>query len=194
MSFKVAVTGGIGSGKSTVCKALRAFGYPVYDTDIQARRLMNSDGDVIAAVTSEFGAESYLDGCLNRPFVAACVFGSPERLLRLNAIVHPAVVADFIRWAAERDERLVFVETALLFESGLSEAVDRSIAVVAPERLRVERVVSRDGVTEKEAYGRIRSQMNQDELADRCDYTVVADSVEPVLPQLERIVGELILY
>lgn len=191
MGFRVAVTGGIGSGKSTVCTALRAFGYPVYDTDIEARRLMHSDEAVIAAMIAEFGDGAYIDGRLDRAMIARCVFGSQERLLRLNAIVHPAVVADFVRWAEARDERLVFVETALLFESGLSAVVDKSIAVVAPERLRVERVMARDGVSEKEAYGRIRSQMNQEKLAAMCDYTVVADSVQPVLPQLERVVGEL---
>ena len=174
-----------------VCKALRAFGYPVYDSDTEARRLMHSDEAVIAAMVAEFGAEAYTDGRLNRPFIASQVFGSPERLLKLNSIVHPAVVADFVRWAAERNERLVFVETALLFESRLCSAVDKSIAVVAPEGLRVMRVMSRDGITEQEAYGRIRSQMEQDKLASMCDYTVVSDQVRPVLPQLERIVGEL---
>lgn len=191
MGFRVAVTGGIGSGKSTVCKALRAFGYPVYDTDAEARRLMQSDESVVAAMVAEFGREAYADGRLNRPFIAGRVFGSPERLSRLNAIVHPAVVDDFDRWASGRDERLLFVETAILFESGLCSVVDRSMAVVAPERLRVERVISRDGVTEEQAYMRIRSQMDQDELSARCDYVVVADQVRPVLPQLERIVWEL---
>lgn len=191
MGFRIAVTGGIGSGKSMVCKALCAFGYPVYDSDTEARRLMHSDEAVIAAMVAEFGAEAYTDGRLNRPFIASQVFGSPERLLKLNSIVHPAVVADFVRWAAERNERLVFVETALLFESRLCSAVDKSIAVVAPEGLRVMRVMSRDGITEQEAYGRIRSQMEQDKLASMCDYTVVSDQVRLVLPQLERIVGEL---
>ena len=191
MGLKIAVTGGIGSGKSTVCKALSAFGYPVYDTDVMARSLMNSDVELMREIVAEFGDGAYANGQLDRAFIARQVFGSSERLARLNAIVHPAVVADVLRWASDRSERLLFVETALLFESGLDSVVDRSIAVVAPESLRIERVISRDGTTKEEVCRRMSSQMEQQELAARCDYTIVSDSVRPVLPQLERIVEQL---
>ncbi len=191
MSVRIAITGGIGSGKSTVCVAVRAMGYPIYDSDKEARRIMEEKHDIIAAMVEVFGPETYVNGHLNRRSVAEKVFSSPDKLQKLNSIVHPAVIADFSDWASRQNSRLVFVETAILFESGLDKAVDNIIAIIAPDELRIKRVVKRDGCTAEEAKKRIDAQMKQEKLAESADYVITADEVRPVLPQLESVLAKL---
>ena len=144
--IRVGVTGGIGSGKSTVCRLFAERGVPVYDSDSEAKRLMGEDPSLRAALVEAFGDETFRDGVLNRRYLAATVFGDRRALARLEALVHPCVKRDFERWAAERiAEPYVVLECAILYESGMDAAVDRVVAVVAPEELRLVRVNARDG-------------------------------------------------
>ena len=139
--IRVGVTGGIGSGKSTVCRLFAERGVPVYDSDSEAKRLMREDPSLRAALVEAFGDETFRDGVLNRRYLAATVFGDRRALARLEALVHPCVKRDFERWAAERTaEPYVVLECAILYESGMDAAVDRVVAVVAPEELRLVRV------------------------------------------------------
>ncbi len=155
--IRVGVTGGIGSGKSTVCKLFAGLGVPVYDSDSRAREIMNGDGGqgedlvmaaggVRRAVVELLGEEAYRNGVLDAGFVAAKVFSDKMLLASLNAIVHPAVALDFEAWALSfADRPYVVLESAILFESGFDRFVDRIVTVSAPVEVRVERVMKRDG-------------------------------------------------
>ena len=165
--IRVGVTGGIGSGKSTVCRLFAERGVPVYDSDSEAKRLMGEDPSLRAALVEAFGDETFRDGVLNRRYLAATVFGDRHALARLEALVHPCVKRDFERWAAERTaESYVVLECAILYESGMD-------AVVAPEELRLVRVNARDGASAAEIRRRMAVQLSDDVLSARADYTIV---------------------
>lgn len=172
--IRVGVTGGIGSGKSTVCRLLAERGVPVYDSDSEAKRLMGEDPMLRAALIEAFGSETFRDGVLNRRYLADTVFRDRERLGRLEALVHPCVKRDFERWVAEHAaEPYVVLECAILYESGMDAAVDRVVAVVAPEELRFVRVNARDGASAEEIRRRMAAQLSDDALRERADYTIV---------------------
>lgn len=185
--FKVGITGGIGSGKSTVCRLFAERGVAVYDTDAAAKRLMAEDDALKRGIVARFGAESYRDGVLNRPYLAERVFGDDKEREALNGLVHPAVIADFERWAEEQQGEYVVLESAILFEAGLDKHLDRVVAVLAPEALRVERAMKRDGATRAQILSRMTAQMDDDTLSRRADVSVVNIFEE----ELEQIVQEL---
>lgn len=185
--FKVGITGGIGSGKSTVCRLFTERGVAVYDTDATAKRLMAEDEALKRGIVARFGAESYRDGVLNRPYLAERVFGDDKEREALNGLVHPAVIADFERWAEEQQGEYVVLESAILFEAGLDKHLDRVVAVLAPEALRVERAMKRDGATRAQILSRMAAQLDDDTLSRRADVSVVNIFEE----ELEQIVQEL---
>lgn len=186
--FKVGITGGIGSGKSTVCRLFAARGVAVYDTDAAAKRLMAEDEALKHAIVARFGAESYCDGVLNRPYLAKQIFGDEKAREALNGLVHPAVTADFERWAEEQEGEYVVLESAILFEAGLDQHLDRVVAVLAPEQLRVERAMQRDGATEEQIRSRMAAQMDDDTLRARADISMVnifEEELEPMVQELD---------
>ena len=185
--IKVAICGGIGSGKSTVCRMFAERGVAHYDSDSRAKALMSESAELRAALIAEFGEACYADGALNRPYLAEKVFGSEEQLARLNSIVHPAVKADFLAWAEAQEGDFCILETAILFESGFDAVVDASVAVLAPMPLRVERAMQRDNATKEQIEARIKAQMNDDELMRRADFAIVNIHLEDV----EKDVAEL---
>ena len=185
--MKVAVCGGIGSGKSTVCKMFAERGVALYDSDSRAKVLMNESEELRAALIAEFGEECYADGVLNRSYLAGKVFGSEEQLAKLNSIVHPAVKEDFLRWADEQEGEYCILESAILFESGFDKLVDKTVAVLAPTPLRVMRAMERDGATKEAVEARVKTQMSDDELVARCDFAIVNIHLEDV----EKDVAEL---
>ncbi len=171
--MKVGITGGIGSGKSTVCRLFAQRGIAVYDSDSEAKRLMADDADLRSAVIARFGADTYPDGVLDRARLAACVFSDARVLADLNALVHPVVIRDFAAWAERQEGPYVILESAILFEAGLQGSVDRSIAVLAPVELRIQRACRRDGCDEARIRERIAAQMTDDDLCRLADYTMV---------------------
>jgi len=171
--MKVGITGGIGSGKSTVCRLFAQRGIAVYDSDSEAKRLMSDDADLRSAVIARFGADTYSDGRIDRARLAACVFSDTRALADLNALVHPVVIRDFAAWAERQEGPYVILESAILFESGLQGSVDRSIAVLAPVELRIQRACRRDGCDEARIRERIAAQMTDDDLCRLADYTMV---------------------
>lgn len=189
--IRVAITGGIGSGKSTVCAMLAERGVAVYDSDSEAKRLMNSSPELRQRIAAEFGERAYgSDGMLDRRYMASVVFADAGARGRLNAIVHPAVMADFDRWCAghAEDDYTVF-ESAILFEAGLDGGFDRTVAVVAPLALRLERTCRRDSASPDEVERRIAAQMSDDELVARADYTLVninRDDLAADVSELDR--------
>ena len=185
--IKVAVCGGLGSGKSTVCQMFAERGVAIYDSDSRAKALMTESAELREALVAEFGEECYKGGALNRSYLAEKVFGSEEQLARLNSIVHPAVKSDFLRWAEEQEGNYCILETAILFESGFDAVVDCSVAVLAPMPLRVERAMKRDNATREQIEARIKAQMSDDELMRRADFAIVNIHLEDV----EKDVAEL---
>jgi len=173
------VTGGIGSGKTTVCGFLEEKGARVFYADIEAKRLMQEEDAVRAALVEEFGEETYGDdGALNRAYLADRVFGDAERVGRLNAIVHPHVFEAFEATkerASDEGVDLLVHEAALLFEAGGDQHVDVTAAVVAPDADRIAWVTERDDVTPEQVQARMRHQLSQDELRRRADYVIEND-------------------
>ena len=185
--LRIGITGGIGSGKSYVARLVQEhFGLSLYDSDSRARELMTSSPDIRRGLIELLGDDAYLpDGSLNRPRVAEYLFRSEENAARVNAIVHPAVRRDWLRFAGET-MRPAAIESAILIEAGLSDTVDLIIAVAAPEDLRIQRAMQRDGASEQQVRARIARQMPQQLLLQQANYVVVNDG-QPLLPQLRRI-------
>ena len=188
--MKVGITGGIGSGKSTVCRLFAQRGVAVYDSDAEAKRLMAESPELRAAVSARFVAEAYAGGALNRPYLAGKVFSDPAALADLNALVHPAVLVDFAAWAERQEGSYVILESAILFDAGLEDSVDRTVAVLAPLELRLERTCRRDKCDPEAVRRRIAAQSDDDVLSEKADYTLVnifEPDLEPTVAELDRI-------
>ena len=168
---KIGVTGGIGSGKSYICEGFRQQGFPVYVCDDEAKRLEQEDRGLVEAIRETVGPDVYNpDGSLNKPVLAKYFLASEENARRINALVHPVVKRDFIEWAARQSAETVYMECAILFESGLSDMVDETVLVTAPLETRIERIMRRDNTTREHALEWINKQMPDEEkmlLADR---------------------------
>lgn len=190
---RVAITGGIGSGKSTVCRALAAFsGAPIYDSDRRAKEIMGSSAEVRREIVALLGEEAYDLQGLNRRWIASRVFGNQQLLDGLNAIVHPRVVADFEEWAESFDGEYVILESALLFTSPLVGHYDLAVVVDAPVEMRIERCVARDGATPEQVRERILRQMSSEEMRARADVVVEADGrdLSPAIEMIDRLIRE----
>lgn len=183
--YQLGLTGGIGSGKTLVCSILEKLGVPVYYADSAARRLMNSDEELSKNIVGVFGAEVYNGASLNRDLLARKVFGNQEMLAKLNAMVHPAVRKDYSGWVeSQKGAPYVVEEAAILFESGADGLLDGSVLVYAPEALRIQRVMKRDGVDEKSVRSRMMHQMDEDKKKKRADHVIYNDEKEMLLPQV----------
>lgn len=185
--YKVGVTGGIGSGKSTVCDMLAARGIAVYIADTEAKRLMSSDETLKRDIVALFGDDAYLHGELNREFLASRAFCDKEALQRLNSVVHPAVMRDFAAWAEAQEGDYVVLESAILFEAGLEASVDATVAVMAPVELRLERAMRRDGADREKIEERMRNQMSDDERSERAKYAIVNIVLEDLEDDVEQL-------
>lgn len=189
MSKVIVITGGIGSGKSVVSEYLRTVGYQVYDCDSRAKYLNNHHPLIISSIIEEFGQESYSDGQLNTKYLSSIVFGNPDKLKKLNQIVHPRVREDILDWVKHNNaEKLLFVETAILKESNLSDLFESVILVDAPVDIRVERVVLRNNMNRSDIRRRISTQ-SFDELS--VDYKILNDNIAPLIPQINFIIKAL---
>lgn len=186
---KVGITGGIGSGKTTVCKIFEALGIPVYYADERAKWLMAHDEALKAAIIEAFSSQAYTgDGSLNRAYLAEVVFGDEQQLQRLNALVHPAVGRDAEAWH-ERQSAAPYTlkEAALLFESGSFRQLDKVITVYAPRELRLQRVMRRDGATREQVEARMARQLPEEEKVRRADYVIYNDGRAPLVRQVWEI-------
>lgn len=190
--IKLAVTGGIGSGKSYISHLLEDMHIPVYNADNEAKRLTVSDAGIRGELIALLGEEVYKDGLLNKPLLASYLFSNPAHVLQINSIIHPRVRKDFTVWV-ERQEKceIVGMESAILYEAGFQDTVDAVIMVYAPVELRIQRAMYRDGASEEQVRARIAAQMDDEEKRRRADFTVVNDGVQLLIPQLNRIVEQL---
>ena len=192
MTKTLGVTGGIGSGKTAVCRFFEDLGARVFYADVEARHLMEQDPEVRAEMEAAFGSESYSpDGSLNRAYLARQVFGHEENVARINAIVHPRVFRAFAqaKTQAERDGLALLIhEAALIFEAGGDKHLDAVAVVDAPEDARIRRVVARDGVTPEQVRARMRHQLPPTDLRRRADYLIENNStLEALRQQVERV-------
>lgn len=186
----IGITGGIGSGKSLICKIFAVLQVPVYDADAMARKLMTSDSILMDQIKAEFGASSYQeDGTLNREYLGEKVFNDPGKLEKLNQLVHPRVAADSAHWI-ERNKAYPYIvkEAALLFESGAYKSLDKILVVAAPQTLRIQRVLERDtSRTREEVIKIMDNQMPEEEKIKRADFVIRNDETELVLPQVLKL-------
>lgn len=189
----IGITGGIGSGKSVIARIIKTLGFPVYDADDEAGRILETDPQVIGAVKDLIGANSFLpNGMPNRPFIASVVFNAPEKLQALNAIIHPAVHSHFHNWVKENDQStLLFKEAAIMFESGSYKDMNYIIAVTAPKNIRITRVMIRDQKSETQVQQIINKQLAETELVKRSDFVIVNDEKQLVIPQVLSVIEKL---
>ena len=185
--LQIGVTGGIGSGKSLICRIFSVFGIPVYDADSRAKAVMTTDGILVSQIKQEFGTLAYnSDGSLNRTYLAETVFTKPDQLQTLNSLVHPRVGEDYKYWLnSQKQVPYVIKEAALLIEAGSYQTLDHIILVQAPELVRIQRVLKRDAHrTEQDVIAIIRNQMRDEEKLQFADEVIVNDGTNLVIPQV----------
>jgi len=188
----VGLTGGIGSGKSTVAELLQVYGIPVYDSDSRSKMLCETDPSLVVSLKILFGNEVYLgDGRLNRPFMANAIFNDKALLQASNNLIHPVVAKDFASWVEKQDAPFVVQETAILFEAGLEKRYDFIICVTAPEELRLQRTCARTGLKPEDVLVRMRNQLSEHERNRRSDFILTNDELTPLIPQLEALMKNL---
>lgn len=187
--LKIGITGGIGSGKTTVCRIFELLGVPIYYADDASKKLLVSDPEIKTKITAVFG-EEVLDEQqrISRKKVAARVFGNESELKKLNAIMHPAVALHFESWLKQHTTQpYILKEAAIMFESGAYLQMDKVITVSAPEKLRIARVLNRDVTTKEEIQRRINAQLPEEERIKRSQYVIVNDEQQLVIPQVIKL-------
>lgn len=190
--IKIGITGGIGSGKSVVATLFRLYGIPVYIADEESKRLTNSSPVIRRALVDLVGEAVYdADGKLDKPRLANFIFGQPEHLARVNAIIHPEVNRDFLDWSERQEKAFCAIESAILFESGFDRIVDLKLMVLAPLEIRLERAIARDHASREALERRIKSQMADEEKASRSDFVIHNDGRQALIPQVENFIGWL---
>ena len=188
----VGLTGGIGSGKSTVAEIFKVLGIPVFDADSQAKRLMDQDSELRLAVQQTFGKDTYTNGKLNRKILAELVFGNPFELQKLNAIVHPATIKAANDWMVKQTAPYVIKEAALLFEAGSAGGLDYVIGVSAPVTIRINRVMQRDHVTKQQVKERMDRQINDEIKMRLCDFVLMNNEQQLLTTQVLELHQKLL--
>lgn len=190
--INVGLTGGIGSGKTTVAKIFELLGIPVYYADDGAKRIMNEDEDLKMAIQKHFGKEAYQNGELNRAYLSAKVFTDPFQLEILNSIVHPATIRDAAKWMAQQKTSYTIKEAALIFESGSAEQLDYVIGVYAPAPLRIKRAMERNHLSFDEVQQRMNKQLDENMKMKLCDFVIYNDEQELLIPQVIELHKKLL--
>jgi dephospho-CoA kinase len=190
--FKLGITGGIGSGKTSVCKVFSVLGIPYFSADPEAREIMDNDKTIIRRINSITGRELYHDGTLDRKGLATLIFKDYSLLERVNSLVHPVVIDHFRKWELQQDAPYVIFEAAILFESGASKLVDRIATVAAPVEERIERVIIRNNITREQVMDRIRNQMDEDSRIKLSDYVINNSENDMIIPAILSIHEDLL--
>lgn len=187
----IGVTGGIGSGKTTVCKVIETLGYPVFYSDMEAKRIMQESNEARQQIEQLLGRNAYSNGSLNRTYISEKIFSDPELKVKVNAIVHPLVRKSFLEWGALQKSSIIFNEAAILFETGSYKHFDKTILVTAPEKLRVERVINRDNIPQKEVLSRMSNQWDDAKKIPLADFNISNDDEQLVIKQVLNAIEEL---
>jgi len=182
--LKIGLTGGIGSGKSTVAKIFEQLGVPVYYADTEAKRIMNEDPILTAELILHFGKEVFVDGKLNRKYLSSLVFNDKKKLDLLNSLVHPATIRNSEQWMQQQQSPYAIKEAALIFESGSQDQLDYVIGVSAPETLRIQRTIQRDNITREAVKDRIQNQLSESIKMRLCNFVIINDEQQLVIPQV----------
>ncbi len=191
--IKIGVTGGIGSGKSTISRLLEIIGIPVYIADEASKHLTNTSSVIKNALIKSFGTELYdNNGLLNKSLLASIIFSDKDKLQLVNSIIHPVVAKDFEQWTQQQSTCLVAMESAILFESGFDKHTDIVITVSCPLEIRIERIQLRDSLSRKQIIDRINNQLPEEEKCQRSDFVVFNDNIQALIPQLEEIVNKIL--
>lgn len=192
MTLRIGLTGGIGSGKSTVAKVFEVLGIPVYYADEAARRIMNDDELLQQQIIQHFGPASYKNNQLDRRYIASQVFDNKEKLELLNSLVHPATIRDAEQWMQKQTTLYAIKEAALIFESGSQDQLDYIIGVSAPAPLRILRAMKRDGSTREQVLARMGKQIQEVIKMRLCDFVIYNDEQQAVIPQVIALHEKLI--
>ncbi|HXS56588.1 MAG TPA: dephospho-CoA kinase [Hanamia sp.] len=193
--LRIGLTGGIGSGKSTVARIFEVLGVPVYDADSAAKRLMQEDEELKNKIKNSFGEEAYKNGILDRKYLAREVFVKSEKIDLLNSLVHPATIKDASEWMEKQIAPYIIKEAALIFESGSEKNLDYVIGVQAPLSLRLQRTIDRDHITIEQVKARMDHQMDEEQKMRLCNYVIVNDEQQLLVPQVlelhEKLISQL---
>ena len=189
----IGLTGGIGSGKSTIAKIFKDIGIPVYDSDKEAKVLMNNSPIIKKAVINLLGEDAYIENILNRSYVTDKVFKDKTLLSKLNTIVHPEVKKHFSKWAQEQKTAYVIQETALIFENNSQANYDKVILVTAPVEQRIKRVINRDAINKEAVLNRIANQLSDDKKIKKADYVIENIDIEKTKEIVRKIHQKLLL-
>lgn len=187
----VGITGGIGSGKSVVAKILQVMGYPVYSSDQRAKDLMHEDHSIVEGLKQLFGDAAYIDGSLNRAYIAEQIFRDESKRVAMNNLVHPAVRKDFKDWVEAQQSEMVFQESALLFETGNYRSFDAVFLVGASEAIRMQRVKERDGLTDEQVVSRFKAQMPESEKRKLTGLVIENDGTAFLVPQILQLIRQI---
>jgi len=192
VKFRLGVTGGIGSGKSTICKVFNVLGIPVFSSDDEARIIMDTDLNLRDALNSITGTDIYPGGKLDRSRMAELIFNDDQILKQVNKAVHPLVLDAFNSWCEQQETDYVILETALLFESKLDWKIDQTVSVIAPLEERIMRVMERNTLTREQVNDRIKNQMSESEMISKSDFIINNADNSMILPEVIRIHNDVI--
>lgn len=188
--IQIGLTGGIGSGKSTVAQLLRIMGYPVYDSDLRSKQLCEEHPDLRKQLAHLLGPGLYANNRLDRAYMAQQIFRDNSLLNQVNALIHPIVFHDYLAWTTLHDRcEWVFQETAILFEAGLQDRYDAILLVVAPEQLRIQRVCARSGMSPEQVMQRIQNQWPVQQCVDQSDFVLINDDIQAIIPQVMEVLS-----
>ncbi len=192
--FKLGITGGIGSGKTSVCRVFEVLNIPVFSADRVAQEITESDKRIIEGINTVAGKDLYADGHLDRMMLASIIFNDNLLLNKVNSLVHPAVFERFKKWVSEQTSPYVIMEAAILFESGASEIVNRIATIVAPVEERIQRVILRNKLTREQIVERMRNQMNDESRAKKSDYIINNSENEMIIPTILTIHNDILNF
>jgi dephospho-CoA kinase len=190
--MKLGVTGGIGSGKTSVCKVFNLLGVPIFSADTEAKEIMENEKGIIHRINSIAGKDLYAKGKLDRTRLAELIFNDNSLLEKVNSLVHPVVLDHFKRWEREQTAPYVIMESAILFESSASKLVDRIVTVVAPFDERVARVIHRSNLSREQILDRMRNQMDDDSMIKQSDYIIHNSENDMIIPAILKIHEEIL--